>query len=73
MSPLLVTPRFSGGRPSRNIFSNVPFLRTFDGTIVCCSGGMKSIICCPGCPKSELAAVWSGSLRSRVWMLNSPL
>ena len=29
MSPPLVTPTFTGGRPSRNIFSNVPFLRMF--------------------------------------------
>ena len=28
-SPPLVTPTFTGGRPSRNSFSNVPFLWMF--------------------------------------------
>ena len=27
---------FTGGRPSRNIFSNVPFLRALSATSVCC-------------------------------------
>ena len=68
MSPLLVTPTFTGGRPSRNIFSNVPFLRLLDATSVCCSGAWKSMFGWPGSPKSADAAVWSGSLRSSVKM-----
>ena len=72
MSPLLVTPRFTGGRPSRNIFSNVPFLRTLAVTSVCWSGAWKSMIG-PGAPKSEVEAVCSGSLRSSVRMPYSPL
>ena len=44
MSPPLVTPTFTGGRPSRNIFSNVPFFRLFSATSVCVSGGWKSMI-----------------------------
>ena len=70
MSPLLVTPTFTGGRPSRNIFSNAPFFRWLSFTSVCCSGGVKSMIG-PGLPKSELAAVCSGSFRSSVRMLYS--
>ena len=70
MSPLLVTPTFTGGRPSRNIFSNVPFLRLFSFTSVCCSGAWKSMIG-PGAPKSDEAAVCSGSFRSSVRMLYS--
>ena len=69
-SPLLVTPTFTGGRPSRNIFSKVPFLRWFSLTSVCCSGAWKSMIG-PGAPKSADAAVCSGSLRSSVRMLYS--
>jgi hypothetical protein len=64
-SPLLVTPTLIGGRPSRNIFSNAPFLRTFDCTSVCCIGAWKSMIG-PGAPKSAEAAVCSGSFRSSV-------
>ena len=52
-SPLLVTPTFTGGRPSRNIFSNVFFLRLLSATSVCCSGAWKSMIG-PGAPKSAL-------------------
>ena len=37
-SPPLVTPTLTGGRPSRNIFSNFPFFRLFSATIVCVSG-----------------------------------
>ena len=33
-SPPLVTPRLTGGRPSRNSFSNVPLRRAFDCTSV---------------------------------------
>ena len=58
-SPPLVTPTFTGGRPSRNSFSNVPFLRMFCLTRVCVSGGWKSMIG-PGEPKSALATVLSG-------------
>ena len=65
MSPLLVTPTFTGGRPSRNIFSNFFFFRTLSATSVCWSGAWKSMIG-PGAPKSADAAVWSGSLRSSV-------
>ena len=42
-SPPLVTPSATGGRPSRNSFSNVPFLWMFDCTSVCDCGGLKSI------------------------------
>ena len=50
-SPPLVTPTFTGGRPSRNSFSNVPFVRMFCLTSVWLSGGVKSMIG-PGEPKS---------------------
>ena len=70
MSPLLVTPTFTGGRPSRNIFSKRPFLRAFSFTSVCCSGAWKSMTG-PGSPKSALATVCSGSFRSSVRMLYS--
>ena len=72
MSPLLVTPTFTGGRPSRNIFSNVPFFLMLSLTSVCCSGAWKSMIG-PGAPKSDVAAVCSGSFRSSVWIVYSPL
>ena len=71
-SPPLVTPTFTGGRPSRNSFSNVPFVRTFSLTSVWLSGGLKSMIG-PGEPKSALATVCSGSSRVSVWMPYSPL
>ncbi len=64
-SPLLVTPTFTGGRPSRNIFSNVFLRRMLSVTSVCCSGAWKSMMGA-GDPKSDDAAVWSGSLRSSV-------
>ncbi len=51
-SPPLVTPTFTGGRPSRNSFSKVPFVRTFCLTSVWLSGGVKSMIG-PGEPKSD--------------------
>ncbi len=72
MSPLLVTPRLIGGRPSRNIFSKVFFFRTLSATSVCWSGAWKSMIG-PGEPKSAAAAVCSGSLRSSVRTVYSPL
>ena len=50
-SPPLVTPRFTGGRPSRNSFSNLPFFFLLSGTSVCISGAWKSTIG-PGEPKS---------------------
>ena len=64
-SPPLVTPTFTGGRPSRNILSNMPFFDLFSATSVCCSGAWKSVMG-PGVPKSADAAVCSGSLRSNV-------
>ena len=64
-SPLLVTPTFTGGRPSRNIFSKAPFFFLFAATSVCWSGAWKSMIG-PGAPKSAVAAVCSGSLSSSV-------
>ena len=66
-SPLLETPSATGGRPSRNIFSHAPFLRLLDVTSVCDSGAWKSMMG-PGAPKSEEAAVWSGSRGSIVWI-----
>jgi hypothetical protein len=71
-SPPLVTPTFTGGRPSRNSFSNVPFLWMFDFTSVWVTGGWKSMIG-PTLPKSALATVCSGSSRGSVWMPYSPL
>ena len=71
-SPPLVTPSATGGRPSRNIFSNVPFFLMFDCTSVCWSGGWKGIVGA-GSPKSALATVWSGSSRFSTWMPYSPL
>ncbi len=71
-SPPLVTPTATGGRPSRNSFSNVPFVRMFCLTSVWLSGGVKSMIG-PGAPKSALATVCSGSSRGSVWMPYSPL
>ena len=65
MSPPLVTPTFTGGRPSMNIFSNVPFFFFFSATSVCDSGDWKSMIW-PGAPKSDEAAVTIGSRRSSV-------
>ena len=72
MSPPLVTPTFTGGRPSRNIFSNLPFSRSFCFTSVWLSGGWKSMIG-PGAPKSAVATVWIGSVRFSVWIPYSPL
>ena len=73
MSPPLVTPTLTGGRPSRNIFSNLPFVRLFCFTSVWVSGGVKSMIG-PGEPKSALATVWSGSFCAGiVWIPYSPL
>jgi hypothetical protein len=65
-SPPLVTPTATGGRPSRNIFSNRPFFFWFSATRVCVSGAWKSITG-PGEPKSADAAWLSGSRRSRTW------
>ena len=42
-SPPLVTPTLTGGRPSRNSFSNVPFLRAFCLISVCVIGGWNSM------------------------------
>ena len=72
MSPPLVTPTFTGGRPSRNIFSNLPFFFLLSATSVCVSGAWKSMIG-PGAPKSDEAAVTIGSLRSSVCSSYSPL
>jgi hypothetical protein len=65
-SPPLVTPSATGGRPSRNSFSNAPFLRLFAATIVCVIGGWTSTGG-PGVasPKSADATVWSGSSRGK--------
>jgi hypothetical protein len=38
MSPLLVTPTLTGGRPSRNIFSKGFFFRSLATTSVCWIG-----------------------------------
>ena len=66
-SPPLVTPSATGGRPSRNSFSNVPFLWIFALTSVCDCGGVKSIGSASGDPKSDVATVCSGFLaRQRV-------
>ena len=61
-SPPLVTPTFTGGRPSRNSFSKVPFVRMLFWISVWVSGGWKSMTG-PGEPKSALATVCSGSSR----------
>src|SRR6185503_7386725 len=72
-SPPLVTPIATGGRPSRNSFSNVPFLWIFARTRVCDEGGVKSIGGASGDPKSDVATVCSGSSRGSVWIPYSPL
>ena len=70
-SPPLVTPTLTGGRPSRNIFSKVPFSFWFSLTSVWVIGGWKSTIAPPASPKSLAIAVWIGSLRSSVWTPHS--
>ena len=65
MSPPLVTPTLTGGRPSMNIFSNVPFFLRLPAISVCDSGAWKSMTG-PGAPKSDEAAVTIGSRRSSV-------
>ena len=50
MSPPLVTPTFTGGRPSRNIFSKRPFFFWLFATSVWLTGAWKSTIG-PGAPK----------------------
>ena len=62
-SPPLVRPTFTGGRPSRKSFSNLPFFRWLSVTIVWVSGAWKSMIG-PGAPKSSVTALESGSRRS---------
>ena len=71
-SPPLVTPRSTGGRPSRNIFSNLPFFFLFSATSVWVIGAWKSMTG-PGAPKSAVAALVTGSLRSSVCSPYSPL
>jgi hypothetical protein len=71
-SPPLVTPSATGGRPSRNIFSNLPFCFLFSATSVCTSGGWKSMTG-PGEPKSDVDALAIASLRSSVCRPYSPL
>ena len=71
-SPPLVTPTFSGGRPSRNIFSNVPFFFWFACTSVWVSGAWKSMIG-PGSPKSREATVALASFGISVCRPYSPL
>ena len=72
-SPPLVTPTLTGGRPSRNSFSNVPFVRMLFWISVWLSGGWKSMI---GPGDAEVGAsrrCASGSSRGSVWMPYSPL
>ncbi len=71
-SPPLVTPRATGGRPSRNSFSNLPFFFLFDATMVWLSGAWKSTIG-PGEPKSDEATLVISSLRSSTCRPYSPL
>jgi hypothetical protein len=65
-SPPLVTPRATGGRPSRNIFSKRPFFFALSCTSEWVSGAWKSMIG-PGAPKSSEATVLISSFRSRMW------
>ena len=65
-SPPLVTPMFTGGRPSRNIRSNAPFRRLFSGSIVCGFGTWNTSVSGPGVPKSSDAAATMGSSNSIV-------
>jgi hypothetical protein len=64
--PPLVTPTFSGGRPSRNILSQEPFLTLFSPTSVWFSGAWKSMTG-PGAPKSADSAVTMASFFSTAW------
>ena len=73
-SPPLVTPSDTGGRPSRKSFSNAPFLRLLEATIVCDIGGWNGIGGpAEASPKSDDATVCSGSSRVSTWMPYSPL
>jgi hypothetical protein len=69
-SPLLVTPTFTGGRPSRNIFSKAPFLRwfSFHQRVL-----QRRLEVDDRRRRAEVgrAAVCSGSFRSSVRMLYS--
>ena len=71
-SPPLVTPTFSGGRPSRNIFSNGALRFWLACTSVWVSGAWKSITG-PGSPKSREATVAFGSFGTSVCSPYSPL
>ncbi len=64
--PPLVTPTFSGGRPSRNILSHEPFFTLFSEMSVWLSGAWKSMTG-PGAPKSAVAAVTIASFFSTAW------
>ena len=72
-SPPLVTPTLTGGRPSRNSFSNVPFFRMLPGTSVWISGGWKSMAGRRGSPKSLAGDGVQRLLAREVWMPYSPL
>ena len=74
MSPPLVTPSATGGRPSRKSFSNAPFLRLFAATISWVIGGWNGMGGPRAAsPKSLDATVCSGSSRDSTWMPYSPL
>ena len=73
-SPPLVTPSATGGRPSRNSFSNVPFFLLLPRTSSWIIGGWNGIGGpSVASPKSLDATVCSGSSRVSTWMPYSPL
>src|SRR5947207_15481797 len=58
--PPLVTPTLTGGRPSRNSFSKVPFFRLLAAISVWVSRAWTSMIG-PGAAESELGGVILGA------------